>query len=110
MTILREFGIVDKIDRWNLSEAPGKNLKDAVGQRIQVKCYLLIEDTNRKTGEIGKILKVMTPNGEIYGTGSVPFISMFERYLDFMETNEIHEFGVGSKPSTKGNPYLLFIA
>lgn len=108
--ILREHGIENKKDRYNLSKAPGSNLSDMVGQRVEVKAYLLYEDAANDTGELRKTLKIMTPDGEICGTRSKSFIEGFEEYLDFMEEEAIDSVGVEQKRSKNGRNYLVFVA
>ena len=97
MEIIRQYGIEDKRDLYNLSEAPGLSMQKMVGQRVEVKGYLLTSDVDKKTGEIVKILKVMDRDGNICGTGSKPFIEGFEKFLLFMGTDEIDSFAIGEK-------------
>lgn len=110
MEIIRQYGINDKRDLYNLSEAPGLSMQQMVGQRIEVKGYLLTSDTDKSTGEIRKVLKVMDTDGNICGTGSKPFIEGFEKFLLFMGTDKIDSFTVGQKTGKAGRTYLLFIA
>ena len=111
MEILKEYGINgDKRMRYNLLEAPGTNLNEMIGQRLNIKAYLLVYDTNPETGEPRKSLKVITDDGEIIGTRSISFISGFERFLACMETDECTEFEVGQARSKAGRNYLTFRA
>lgn len=111
MTILKEYGINnDKRMRYNLSEAQGTNLSEMVGQRIQVKAYILIEDTDPTTGEPRKSLKVLSDDGEIIGTRSQSFIAGFEKFLVCMESDECTEFEVAQARSHAGRNYLTFKA
>lgn len=111
MTILKEFGINgDKRIRYNLVEAKGGKLSDMVGQRIQVKAYVLIEDIDRETGEARKGLNVLTEDGEVVGTNSQSFIAGFERFLECMESDECTEFEVCNARSRAGRTYLTFKA
>lgn len=111
MQVLREYGINgDKRARYNLMEATGSNLSDYVGQRLQIKAYLLIEDVDASTGESRRALKVITDEGEIIGTRSESFISGFERFLIAMESDECTEFEVLQNRSKQGRNYLTFKA
>lgn len=110
MNIVKQYGIENKRDLYNLSEAPGQSMQNMVGQRIEVKGYLLTEDTDSRTGEIKKVLKVMDSDGNVCGTGSKTFIEGFEKFLMFMETDKIDAFTIGQKTGKSGRSYLLFIA
>ncbi len=110
MTILKEYGITDKKTRYNLSVAPGTNMSELVGQRVVVKGYLLVEDTDPTTGELKKALKVMTDDGQIIGTRSQSFINGFENFLLFMETDAIEEMEIAQARSKAGRQYLTFKA
>lgn len=110
MTILREYGIENKMDKYNLSEATGTNMSEMVGQRLEIKAYLLVEDTDRTTGEMKKALKVLTKDGDIVGTRSQSFIEGFEKFLTFMESNAIETFGIAQARSKAGRNYLTFVA
>ena len=109
--VLREFGINgDKALRYNLCKAPGTNLSDMAGQRIQVKAYVLLESENAD-GQSFKALKFLTDDGEFVGTNSGPFIQGFEEFLDLMETDEITEFEAEKAKSRKsGRTFLSFKA
>lgn len=111
MKILREFGINgDKRLRYNLTESSGTNLSDMVGQRIQVKAYILFEETDPSTGEPRKGLKILDDEGEFIGTRSQSFIAGFERFLECMETDECGELEVAQGKSHAGRNYLIFKA
>lgn len=108
--ILCENGIVTKKDRYNMSEAPGKNLSEMIGQRLEIKAYLLFEDIDSETGESKKTLKVMTTEGEVCGTRSKSFIEGFEKYLSFVDDEPLTTFAVDQKRSKNNRNYLVFIA
>ena len=110
MTILKEYGIENKKDRYNLSVAQGTNMSDMVGQRVEVKGYLLVQDVDPSTGELKKGLKVLTGDGDIVGTRSQSFINGFENYLLFMETDAIDSFEINEARSKAGRKYLTFKA
>ncbi len=110
MEILKSYNITDKRDRYNLCKAQGINLSDLVGQRIEVKAYMLLEEADNQTGELRKTLKILTPDGEIIGTRSRTFISDFCDFLTFMEDDAIDSFGVEQKRSSSGRNYLVFKA
>ncbi len=111
MTIIREYGINgDKRLRYNLTEASGTNLSEMVGQRIQIKAYILFEDVDHTTNEPRKGLKLLSDDDEFIGTRSQSFIAGFERFLDCMETDECSELEVSQGTSRQGRKYLTFKA
>lgn len=111
MQILKEYGINgDKRLRYNLTQAGGSSLADMIGQRIEVRAYILTEDTDPESGESKKTLKVVTDDGEILGTRSASFINGFENFLLCMESDECTEFEVGQAKSKAGRNYLVFKA
>ncbi len=108
--ILRKYGIENKKDLYNMSIAPGTNMKTLAGQRIQITGYLLTEDADRQTGEMKKTLKVLDTDGKVIGTTSSAFIEGFEKYLEFMDTDVVESFEIGKKLSKAGREYIVFIA
>ena len=108
--ILRKYGIENKKDLYNMSIAPGTNMKTLAGQRIQITGYLLTEDADRTTGEMKKTLRVLDTDGKVIGTTSSAFIEGFEKYLEFMDTDVVESFEVGKKLSKQGREYIVFIA
>ena len=110
MKIIREYGINgDKRLRYNLTEGGGQSISEMIGQRLQIKAYVLF-DVENQDEETNRILKVLTEDGEIVGTSSGSFISGFERFLDCMESDECTEFEIGQRTSKAGRKYLQFIA
>lgn len=59
------------------------SVKNHVGERIDVSAWLLFEDTDKKTGEVKRVLSVLTPENEVVSTISPTFES------DFMDMAEI---------------------
>lgn len=111
MKILREYGINgDKKLRYNLTQPGGSSLADMIGQRVQVKAYILTEEDDPQTGDIKKTLKVITEDGDILGTRSASFIDGFEKFAVCMESDEITEFEVAQGRSKNGRNYLVFRA
>ena len=110
MKVIKEYGINNKRDEYNISEAPGANMQNMVGQRIEVKAYRVTEDTDATTGEIKKLLKVIDTDSNVCGTGSKPYIEGFLKYLEFSGEDDVKSIGIGQKHSKAGRPYLLFIA
>ena len=108
--ILKEYGITDNRERYNLSKAQGHNLADYVGQRIEVKAYLIVETTNDATGAITKSLKIMTPENEVIGTISRAFIDGFLEFTTFMDSDAVGSFEVEQKTAKNGRKYLSFLA
>lgn len=110
MQIIRQYGLNgDKRALYNLVHDVGSNMTDLVGQRISVRAYILMENTD-SNGEIVRSLKVRTADGDIIGTTSKAFINGFEEFCSCMESDEVTEFEIGSKKSKAGRPYIYFIA
>lgn len=105
--VLREHGIESKMDRYNLMVARGRNLKEFEGQTLEVRAYMIVEDTN-KDGEIVKSLKFITKDGEVTGTTSPTYIHDVEMFLDFMETDELTTAQVVPKRTNSGKTCLTF--
>ena len=109
--IVREWGIANKRDRYNLVEAVGgQNMSDLAGQRLHIKAYILVESPNPDTGEVVKSLKVLTEENEVVGTRSQSFINGFERFLVLMESDECTEFEIVKQKSNAGRNYITFKA
>ena len=110
--VLREYGISSKLDKYNLMIARGGNLMDYDGQRMNVRAYMLVEDTH-EDGEIVKAFKAIVvygDNEEIVGSNSPVFIRGLETFLDFMETDELKTFVPVQKLTQKGKRCLTFQA
>lgn len=110
MEIIKQYGITDKREKYNMLNAPGTSMSDIVGQRIEVAGYVLMSDVDSKTGEIVRRLKVKTKDGEYIGTTSPCFIEGMLLYLTMMETDELNSFEIGTKKSKAGRNYICFIA
>ena len=59
-----------------------ESVKAHVGECIEVSAWLIFEDTDKKTGEVRKILSVLTPDNEVFSSVSPTFQSDF---LDMAE-------------------------
>ena len=111
MTILHEYGIGnDKKVRYNLTQASGSSLKDYIGQRLNIKAYILFDAEDVTTNEVHRTLKILTDEGEYIGTRSKSFIRGFEDFLACMESDECTEMGIEERQSKQGRNYLTFIA
>ena len=67
MKIVREYGINgDKRLRYNLTDGAGQSISEMIGQRLQIKAYVVIE-TENQDAETQRILKLLTEDGEIVG-------------------------------------------
>lgn len=107
VTIIREYGVESKLDKYNLMVASGRNLNEFRGQTIEIRAYMIVEETTND-GELVKSLKVISKEGEVIGTRSKTYISGFETYLDFMETDELARMKVVPKPTKAGRTCLTF--
>lgn len=110
MEIIKQYGITDKREKYNMLNAPGTSMSELAGQRIEVAGYVLLSDVDRKSGEIVRTLKVKTTDGEYIGTRSDSFIEGMLLFLTMMETDELNSFEIGSNKSKAGRTYICFIA
>lgn len=110
--VIREYGISSKLDKYNLMIARGGNLMDYNGQRMNVRAYMIVEDTH-EDGEIVKAFKAIVVDGDdeqTVGTNSPVFIHGLETFLDFMETDELKTFVPVQKLTRTGKRCLTFEA
>ena len=113
MKILHEYGIGEnKKLRYNMVEGAGPSLADYIGQRINVKCYVIFENPPKAEGEEPtKVIKILLDDDKtIVGTTSKSFINSFERYLECIESDECTEMEIQQMRSKSGRPYLIFRA
>ena len=80
------------------------SVKNHVGDRIDVAAWLLFEDVDKKTGEVHKVLSVLTPENEVVCTISPTFQS------DFMDMAELFHnefaFEIISGKSKAGREFI----
>ena len=110
--ILHEYGLDTKADKYNLMIARGANLMDCNGQRMEVKAYMVVEET-RDDGEVIKAFKAIVKDGDdeqVVGTNSPVFMRGLETYLDFMGTDELTTFAAVQKPTRNNKKCLTFNA
>ena len=81
-----------------------KKMSDAEGSVLNPTAWIVYEDVDN-TGEIKKIVSLVTEDGEIFGTISESFISAFERIVDFFD-GEVGEIKVVSGFSKAGRTYI----
>lgn len=82
-----------------------KKMSDAEGSVLNPKAWIMYEDVTAKTGEIKKVVSLITEDGEIFGTISESFINAFERIVDFFD-GEVGEIKVVSGVSKAGRTYI----
>ena len=110
MTILMEYGLdTDKRMRYNVLTANGTNLSEMIGQRLHIKGFAILENTDGN-GEVTKRLKMVTDDDEIVGTGSKSFIEGFVQFVECLGAEEATEFEVDQRASKAGRKYLVFKA
>ena len=110
MTINRQYGIND--DRrllYNMTQNQDGRISEMVGQRVKVKAYIIYE-TENKDGEIIQIMKILTEDDQIVGTGSKAFIRGVTDFLDCMGTDDLDEVEIIQKVSSAGRKYIAFKA
>lgn len=80
------------------------SVKNHVGERIDVSAWLLFEDVDKKTGDVHKVLSVLTPENEVVCTISPTFQS------DFMDMAELFHnefaFEIISGKSKAGREFI----
>ena len=80
-------------------------MSDAEGSVLDVKAWVIYNDTDEKTGEIKKVVSLMTDDGEIFGTISGTFIREFEKIADHCG-NHCGSIKVISGTSKAGRTYI----
>ena len=80
------------------------SVKNHVGERIDVSAWIMFEDVDRKTGEVHKVLSVLTPENEVVCTISPTF------QTDFMDMAELFHnefsFEIISGKSKAGREFI----
>ena len=80
------------------------NIKNHIGERIDMSAWLLFEDTDKKTGEVRSVLSVLTPENKVFSTISPTF------QADFMDMAEVFHndfaFEVISGKSKAGREFV----
>lgn len=80
-------------------------MSDAEGSVLDVKAWVIYNDTDEKTGEIKKVVSLMTDDGEIFGTISNTFIREFEKIADHFG-NDVGSIKVISGTSKAGRTFI----
>lgn len=81
---------LDVNDDYTLTVNPQcKPMRDAVGQKIEVKAVALLEDVSVTDGEVLQFARILTPEGECYGTSSPSFIKALLTAWDFADRREV---------------------
>lgn len=86
--------------------ASGESLKGHVGEVFELAAFALYERVDRETGEARLAFSFMTPEGEVYGSGSPAFCDAFSTMLEVFDPDEIKAIRVISKTSKAGREYL----
>lgn len=80
------------------------SVKNHVGERIDVYAWAIFEDVDKKTGEVHKVLSILTPENETFATISPTFQN------DFLDMAELFQndfaFEVISGKSKAGREYV----
>lgn len=98
----------DKYLEYSLTQAgAGGSLKDHIGEVLDVEAFALYERPDRETGEMKAYFSLITPEGEVYGTGSQAFCSaMCDRVLAVFAPEEIKRIRIVEKVSNQGRAYI----
>lgn len=87
--------------------AVGGSLSDHVEEVLDVEAFALYERVDQETGEMKKAFSMITPEGEIYGTGSPAFCDTFEnKILSVFDPDEIKRLKIVEKTSKQGRTYI----
>lgn len=87
-----------------------RKLTDAKGEVLNVKHYIMYQDTNPETGEVTTVLSIMADNGGLYATNSKTFIRNFNDIQEmFANAGEPAptSYKVNSARSKNGREYLV---
>lgn len=100
---------LDATTDYNLTTNPNcKKMRDAVGQTLTVKALALLEDVSVTDGEVVTFARVMTDDGDCYGTSSASFLKALTGAWDFADRREcpIMALKVMTGHSKNGRDYL----
>ena len=110
MEIIRQYGINDnKRKLYNMTQTQDLVLTELVGQRIEIKSYVLYRTMNSEGNPV-QVLKLELDDGKIAVTSSVAFIRGFCDFLDVMGSDEMTECEVTQRLSKQGRKYIAFKA
>ena len=110
MKIIRQYGINgDKRKLYNLTQNQDIRISDMRGQRVKITAYVIFEKPNQ-AGEVVRIFRAITEDGQIAGTASGAFIQGLTDFLDCMESDALEEIEVAEKMSKAGRKYIVFKA
>ena len=85
----------------------GESLKDHVGETFDVDAFALFERPDAETGEMKPSFNLITPEGEIFGTGSPAFCdTLANKILTVFDPEEIKRLRVVEKTSKQGRTYI----
>ena len=83
-----------------------KKMLDADGSELEVKAWVIYEDDpDEKTGDIKKVLTIMTEDDEIFGTISPTFIKEFEKIAKYFG-DDVGSIKVITGTSKSGRTYV----
>lgn len=107
MNIIKITDNLTKADKYNLLTSPDCSKMSMLdGMTVEVKAIALVEDTDVKTGDVKRVVRLATTDG-IYATNSASFIRSFGDILSVFELAEIHHLGIFSGKSNAGRTFLL---
>ena len=110
MEIIRQYGINDdKRKLYNLTQTQDLALTELVGQRIEIKSYVLYGTMNSEGNPV-QVLKLELDDGKIAATTSAAFIRGFCDFLDVMGSDEMTECEITQRLSKQGRKYIAFKA
>lgn len=84
-------------------------MKNVVGQTLTVKALALLEDTAIDSGEVVTFARIITDDGDCYGTSSKSFIKTLISAWDFADRRGVvlETVQVTTGTNKKGNSYLM---
>lgn len=98
---------IDREVKYRLVSDPtiGK-MSDNAGKQIPVVDWILYETVQLSTGELQKVLAILSENDQAYATNSPTFIESFERIVECFE-NDFDKINVIEQKSNKGRNFLI---
>lgn len=97
---------LSKKDKYFLVTSPEvKKMKELAGQKVDLIDWIIYNTADRETGEIYKVLSVLTSSGT-YATNSPTMIESFEQIVECFD-NDFKQINIFTGKSNKGREFLM---
>ena len=83
-----------------------QKMSDAKGSRLEIAAVCIYEDADKKTGELRKVLALLTPDGEIFATNSATFQDDFSTMCEMFGDTGVTAVEVISGTSKAGREFI----